>query len=154
MASFGDILYLLFIGAIFFSQFFLKTKKKEQKKRGSAMPTFNPIETWKQDVAEELREVERHQRRVEKKLEEEKVINFFEEVEEEKRTPLSYETTTNYEKLRLKNHFSNKKRNFFNKIKESEISSRNSIASELKLNNLKEIKKAVIYNEILKRKYI
>ncbi len=160
MASFGDILYILFIGAIFFSQFFVKANKKNQKKQKkrkstAPTPTFNPLETWEQKVEEELREAQIERERVEQEAEDDKVINVFEQIrqEQEEDTPLSYETTNNYEKLRLKNHFSNKKRNFFNKIKESEISRRNSIASELKFNNLKEVRKAVLYNEILKRKY-
>ncbi len=150
MDNIGDILYVLFIGAIFFSQFFVKSQKKKQKRKQPTTPTVNPLENWKRQVEEELREAEKEKKR---KRKEEKVINIFEAVEEEQEVPLSYETTNNYEKLRLKNHFSNKRKSFFDKIKENEISRRNSISSELKFNNIKEIRKAVIYNEILKRKY-
>ncbi len=157
MDDIGNIIYLILIVLAGVSSLF--KKKKNAKPIVTSDP--EPHNSWEQ-IREELEEISKEYK--EKKSFEQPIVvqteaNHSVEIPQGSLETISADEPFSYDKSYnnvKKQSYPSRKQSFFNEIKSNDIfESDEEIKkqSSIQFNNIEEVRKAIIYNEILTRKY-
>lgn len=150
MKDTGTYIYLVIGVIIAILDFFRKEQKKKQKKEPKK--TSSQSDTWK-EIKKQWKEVIEEQQAPPTKKEHNKAKQQKTGFDKARPQPLSYETTDNVSKLRVKKQVRESISQTHKKTT-SHPTETPKTAFDIALNQPSEIRKAIIYSEIFNKKYI